>query len=150
MRIAPELSLSRVNQAGWDGPLLLSEPISKNEAKMTLRRRKWGIFYRKGYVARYGATPLLLSCCDDFLQNGLSRRNVVTLCHLICCVKTRFLKFPKTPKNVAKRSNFTNVKQAHFPGRSRSGWGRAREPPARQRRVSRRHCSGVDISHPEL
>jgi hypothetical protein len=71
MRIAPELSLSRVNQAGWNGPLLLSEPISKNEAKMTLRRRKWGTFYRKGYVARYGATPLILSCCDNLLQNGL-------------------------------------------------------------------------------
>jgi hypothetical protein len=75
MRIAPELSMSRVSQAGWNGPLLLSEPISKNEAKMTLRRRKWGIFYRKGYVAIYGATPLLLSCCDDFLQNGLSQAN---------------------------------------------------------------------------
>jgi hypothetical protein len=73
MRIAPELSMSRVIEAGWNGPLLLSEPISKNEAKMTLRRRKWGIFYRKGYVARYGATLFLLSCCDDFLQNGLSQ-----------------------------------------------------------------------------
>jgi hypothetical protein len=51
MRIAQELSMSRVNQAGWNGPLLLSEPISKNEAKMTLRSRKWGTFYRKGYVA---------------------------------------------------------------------------------------------------
>jgi hypothetical protein len=82
MWIAQELSLSRVNQAGWNGPLLLSEPISKNEAKMTLRRRKGGTFYRKGYVARYGATPLLLSCCDDFLQNRLSqakRRNSTPL-----------------------------------------------------------------------
>jgi hypothetical protein len=73
MRHAQELSMSWGNQAGWNGPLLLSEPISKNEAKLTLRRRKWGTFYRKGYVARYGATPLLLSCCDDFLQNGLSQ-----------------------------------------------------------------------------
>jgi len=91
MRIAPELSLSRVNQAGWNGPLLLSESNSKNEAKMTLRRRKWGIFYRKGYVARYGATPLLLSCCDDFLQNGLSqanRRNSMSLNWL--CKKPNF------------------------------------------------------------
>jgi hypothetical protein len=78
MKMAGELSTIRVNQAGWNGPLLLSEPISKNEAKLTLRRRKWGTFYRKGYVARYGATPLLLSRCDDFLQKGLSqakRRN---------------------------------------------------------------------------
>ncbi len=30
----------RVNQAGWQGPLLLSEPISKNEAKMPLQRAK--------------------------------------------------------------------------------------------------------------
>ena len=101
MRIAPELSLSRVNQAGWNGPLLLSEPISKNEAKMTLRRRKWGIFYRKGYVARYGATLLLLSCCDDFLQNGLSqakRRNYMSRNWL------RQNPIFKIPQNPEKRS----------------------------------------------
>ncbi len=40
MQLAPELSMSRVNQAGWNGPLLLSEPISKIEAKLTLRGRK--------------------------------------------------------------------------------------------------------------
>jgi hypothetical protein len=68
-----DLSMNQVNQAGWDGPLLLSEPNSKNEAKLTHRRRKWGTLYRKGYVAKYGANPLLLSCCDDFSQNGLSR-----------------------------------------------------------------------------
>jgi hypothetical protein len=76
--MARELSIIRGNQAGWDGPLLLSEPNSKNEAKLTLKRGKWGTFYRKGYVAKYSATPLLSGCCDDFLQNGLSqakRRN---------------------------------------------------------------------------
>ena len=91
MRIAPELSKSRVNQAGWNGPLLLSEPISKNEAKLTLRRRKWGTFYKKGYVARYGATPLLLRCCDDFLENGQSQakcRNSMSLNWL--CKKPNF------------------------------------------------------------
>jgi hypothetical protein len=80
--MARDLAMNRVNQAGWDGPLLLSEPISKNEAKLTRRRRKWGTFYRKGYVAKYGATPLLLSCCDNFLQNGLShlkRRNPLSI-----------------------------------------------------------------------
>jgi hypothetical protein len=51
MRMAPELSIHRVNQAGWDGPLLLSEPNSKNEAKMPNKRGKMGLFYRKGYVA---------------------------------------------------------------------------------------------------
>jgi hypothetical protein len=73
MYMARDWSMNRVNQAGWDGPLLLSEPNSKNEAKLTLRRGKWGTFYRKGYVDKYGATPLLSSCCDDFLQNGLSQ-----------------------------------------------------------------------------
>jgi hypothetical protein len=80
--MARDLAMNRVNQAGWNGPLLLSEPISKNEAKMTLRRRKRGTFYRKGYVARYGATPLLLNCCDDFLQKGLfqaKRRNSLSI-----------------------------------------------------------------------
>jgi hypothetical protein len=82
MRIAPELSLSRVKQAGWNGPLRLSEPNSKNEAKLPIKRGKMRVFYRKGYVAGYGATPLLLSCCDDFLQNGWSqakRRNSMSL-----------------------------------------------------------------------
>jgi hypothetical protein len=71
MRMARESSVNRDNQAGWNGPLLLSEPISKNDAKMTLRRREWGTFYRKGYVARYGATPFVLSCYASFLENGL-------------------------------------------------------------------------------
>jgi hypothetical protein len=52
--------MSRGNQAGWNGPLLLSEPISKNEAKMTPRRRKWGTFYRKSYVAGYAAIHLFI------------------------------------------------------------------------------------------
>jgi hypothetical protein len=49
--MAPDLSIIRVNQAGGDGPLLLSEAISKKEAKMSNKRGKMGLFYRKGYVA---------------------------------------------------------------------------------------------------
>ncbi len=70
-RRAPDLSMNRVNQAGCDGPLLLSEPNSKNEAKMTPRRRKWELFTRRSYVAGYGETPLLLTSYVDSWQNGL-------------------------------------------------------------------------------
>jgi hypothetical protein len=69
--MAPDLSMNRVNQAGWDGPRLLSEPNSKNESKMTPRRRKWELFTRKSYVAGYGGTPLLPGSYVHSRQNGL-------------------------------------------------------------------------------
>jgi hypothetical protein len=100
--MARDLSMNRVNQEGWDGPLLLSEPISKNEAKLTLRRRKWGTFYRKGYVAKYGATPLLLSCCDHSLEMGFPRIRVATLCQLIGCVKNPIFNISQNPEKRSK------------------------------------------------
>ncbi len=71
MRMMPDLSMIRGNQAGSDGPRLLSELNSKNEVKMPFKRRKRGTFYRKSYVVGYGRTHLLPSCYAYFLQNGL-------------------------------------------------------------------------------
>jgi len=70
MRMAPDLSIIRVNQAGWDGPLLLSEPISKNEAKMPSKRGKLRLFVRTCYSAGYGAIPFLSRRYADSLKNA--------------------------------------------------------------------------------
>ncbi len=60
MPIMPDLSMIRGNQAGSDGPRLLSEPNSKNEVEMPSRRRKWQLSCRISYSAGHGATLLWL------------------------------------------------------------------------------------------
>jgi hypothetical protein len=102
MRIAPELSKSRVNQAGWNGPLLLSEPISKNESKLTLRRQKWGTFYRKGYVGKYSATRLRLRCYDSFGKMGSWRQNATKLWDLMVCVQSQIFEIVENPEKRSK------------------------------------------------
>jgi hypothetical protein len=100
--MARELSMIRGDQARWDGPLLLSEPISKNEAKLTRRRRKWGTFYRKGYVAKYGVTPFRKTCYDSFGKMGSWRQNITKLWELMVCVQSPIFEFVENPEKRSK------------------------------------------------
>jgi len=102
MRMAQDLSIIRANQADGDGPLLLSEPISKNEVKITLRRRKWGSFYRKSYTAGYGATTFLLGFYVDSGKMGSRRQNGITHCQFMACVKSPVFEISKNPENCSK------------------------------------------------
>jgi len=73
--------------------------------------------------------------------------NVTTHCGLMVFVNGLFFEIAKNPKNVANRSIFLQVNR--LLSRVAPGAEGASQPPARQRRISRRRRSGVDISHPE-